>query len=665
MELHKSTRAWVARQCRRAVLAACGGLLLTTAAQAGFVNGGFEDATDFNGWTKETFTNPSIPRVGGVFVTPKTFSDLGLSPGGGGNLHEVVRGGHDSLQDANTNNNIKFPHWGAAAARLNQGGDSVRANGIRQTATVNYATDADPDGLVHVRFAAAPVLQDGSHAAERQAYFFVEVRNVSTGKTLFSTFNYSNEPGFTWHSGVGSYRYTDWQTFDIPVAQADLADGAQIEVIAVASGCADGGHAGHLYLDLVSTKLQPETGLWVAATGPDLVKTHTEADGSTLLEYTYTYQNVSGSPATGVSLNLPMPVGSDRIATTFDSLGGANAAQCTPPAVGSNAAIVCNIPTMGANETGSFTMKVRIPAGSAAESVNNASYTIAGNGGTPQLGSPVKTALQADMTPDTSNVPATFALNQPVPAGASFSCVNNANSATSAVRSICTATGLPTGVVVGQCKLDGANWSQGSAVGAGKTVVCPLTGTPTTAGETTQIEVLTNASNDSVASNNGSRKSASVAGPVISIDTSGLPTSARVGVPYSGRFICRNVGVVDATSGTRCGVTGLPPGVTLGACTIDNPAGPWAAGDVIAQGAAVTCSVSGTPTSVSTTGPTVTGGADGDGSAGAGTSRAVALAVAPAIASVPTLSEWGMLLMTALMAGMGLLAVRGNRRRSH
>lgn len=451
------------------------GLLLASTAYAGFTNGGFEDPADFNGWTQETYLNNNggIALTNGVFVTPTSEAQLQLTPGGGGNLFSIERNGTvDGSSDSNTNNDIKYPHWGGAVARLNFGGNNYRANAIRQEATIDYATDADADGKVHIRFAAAPVLQDPGHPANEQPYFFIQVKNKDTGKVLFTTFNFANEPGFTWQAGVGQYKYTNWQTFDVPLAPADVADGAKLEFFAIAAGCAQGGHAGYLYLDMVGTKLPNAAGLWIAATGPALITQPTEPDGSSLITYTYNYQNVTGSStASNVILNIPVPPG-----TTFESIGGANAGACTAPAVGATTPMACNIANMGGGDSGTFTMTVRVPANTVMQSVNNASYTIAADSVSPQLGSPVKTTLLPDLVPDVSKVPKTMPYGQPLPAGSQFSCTNQG--ATAAVNGTCSITGLPTGVTVGQCTMNGANWNSPSNVPIGQTVVCPLSGAP-------------------------------------------------------------------------------------------------------------------------------------------------------------------------------------------
>ena len=324
---------------------------------------------------------------------------------------------------------------------------------------------------MHIRFAAAPVLEDAGHDPNQQPYFFIQVRNQRTNAVLFTTFNFAAEPGFTWHTGIGQFKYTDWQTFDIALDPADVLDGDNLEFFAVAAGCAQSGHQGYLYLDMVGTKLQPGAGLWVAATGPALIATPTEPDGSSLITYTYNYQNVTGSAAANnVVVNVPMPNG-----TTFESVGGANGASCTPGA-GPADPMVCNFGNMNGGDDGTFTLTVRVPATTTTQSVNNASYTIAATGVPAQLGTPVKTTLLPNLVPDVSQVPTSMPYGQPLPEGAQFSCTNQG--ATAAIAGICSISGLPAGVTRGQCTMNGANWDSPADVPVGQTVVCPLSGAP-------------------------------------------------------------------------------------------------------------------------------------------------------------------------------------------
>ncbi|CAB5695740.1 IPTL-CTERM protein sorting domain [Delftia tsuruhatensis] len=140
----------------------------------------------------------------------------------------------------------------------------------------------------------------------------------------------------------------------------------------------------------------------------------------------------------------------------------------------------------------------------------------------------------------------------------------------------------------------------------------------------------------------------------MSTDTGGLPPKGTVGEPYppTASFSCKNQGAVDATNAT-CSVTGLPPGVTVGQCKIGGVN--WAQGDTVPAGATVVCPVSGTPTAPGTSNVQVTTSADNDVTPANNQAAAppVVIAAPPGPAAIPTLSEWGLLLMSALLGLMG------------
>ena len=54
----------------------------------------------------------------------------------------------------------------------------------------------------------------------------------------------------------------------------------------------------------------------------------------------------------------------------------------------------------------------------------------------------------------------------------------------------------------------------------------------------------------------------------MSVDLSGLPTTATVGTPYSGTIKCTNsAGATASAASATCSVSGLPAGLSLGACS--------------------------------------------------------------------------------------------------
>ncbi len=99
--------------------------------------------------------------------------------------------------------------------------------------------------------------------------------------------------------------------------------------------------------------------------------------------------------------------------------------------------------------------------------------------------------------------------------------------------------------------------------------------------------------------------------PDMAISLAGLPATATVGVAYSGSFTCTNSGTAAASAGTTCTVSGLPAGVSVGSCTVPTST-PWVAGNAVAVGQVVTCTVSGTPTTAGSVTVTGTTGATGD-----------------------------------------------------
>ena len=373
-------------------------LLLTTSAHADFANGGFEQSPDFTGWTT---TGYGIPGAIPTFP-PTQWSHLGLTAGT--SMSAVLNGPGSA---ANTGGGLS---WTNRVARVHDevSGNNNRASAIEQVLTV-AAGDIEADGKVHIRFNAAPVLENPSHDPEEQPYFFIEVTNQG-GTSLYHTFNYSNEPGVPWLSGTGNYRFTNWQAFDIPVT---AAVGDQLRLRLLAAGCGQGGHAGALYVDNVRTQANVQgPSLWVSAAGPATVCLN--RGGTTNVTYTYTYRNNGTDPMYGVTASVSMPVTTDStpVTTTFVSItnptfGGGT---CTAPAAPGSPA-TCSIGTLQPGQQGTFQMTVQIPAGAIGPTLNNGTYSLSGatsaQGGTvvTQLGPLVRTAMSENCAVNVAPVP--------------------------------------------------------------------------------------------------------------------------------------------------------------------------------------------------------------------------------------------------------------------
>src|SRR5438132_909036 len=111
-------------------------------------------------------------------------------------------------------------------------------------------TEVEPtDGLAHVRFVVAPVLQNPNHTTTQQPYYFLHVKNLTTGEELFNRFNYVSQAGVPWQSDAGgSIEYLAWQAIDVAApGLINVGDDVQAQVIA--AGCSLGGHWGEAYVD--------------------------------------------------------------------------------------------------------------------------------------------------------------------------------------------------------------------------------------------------------------------------------------------------------------------------------------------------------------------------------------------------------------------------------
>lgn len=404
---------WWSRLGKTSVMRAAWGvavvLLTAPAAHAGFANGGFEDnnALPPTGWTLKTYTRssdlPSSPPPPGA-----TLAQLGLS-------NEAVGNGVSALVNLPVGNvpstnpgTLTAPRWGDRAFKLNDQG-AKQASSIEQTAVMT-AADIDPvDHKIHVRFGMAPVLVDGGHSATQQPYFYVEVYNVTKGKVLFNTYNYANQSGVPWQT-QGSYRYTDWQGFDVSPGNGQLDVGDSVKLIVYASNCSPGAaqHEARVYLDAVGAFMP---GLTVAATGPSTTKPGEQ------VTYTYNYSNGSGAIALDSVVRVSAPKTEDGKYTTFDT-GSIPPGCTTPPTQGEiiNASttpptrrgdyVLCTVGTSGMlndGQSGSFDMTFNVPvtASTVAPSniVNNGDYNISASTVSPYIGPLVKTTIVPAATP--------------------------------------------------------------------------------------------------------------------------------------------------------------------------------------------------------------------------------------------------------------------------
>ena len=220
------------------------------------------------------------------------------------------------------------------------------------------------------------------------------------------------------------------------------------------------------------------------------------------------------------------------------------------------------------------------------------------------------TTTGSNMTPDLSGLPATASVGTAY--SGTIKCTNSATATASAAAATCAISGLPPGVTVGTCTP-----TPPATVAAGASISCTVSGTPTGPGSST-VSVVTGATNDTnggttAGGDNTATKDITTTASDMVPDITGLPTTASVGVPYSGTLKCTNSATATASAtAATCSVSGLPPGVTIGTCTPTPPA-------TVAAGASISCAVSGTPTAPGATTLTATTGATNDSNGGTGT----------------------------------------------
>jgi uncharacterized repeat protein (TIGR02543 family) len=352
-----------------------GALLASQGVHANFVNGGFEDSPAMTGWTITSFMNnkPNGLGTNGITTFPPTESShLNLNSASANNLTMVWSG-----TDPQTNNVLTVPRtgFGTQSGRVNGPTNSYLTSSIAQT-TAMTAGDVDPDGNIHVRFALAPVLENPNHTNREQPYFFVELTNVTKGTVLFTQFNFANQPGVNWQTYNG-VQFTDWVTYDVPLPPGQVDVGDQVKMEVFAAGCAQGGHWGYVYVDQAGTAVLPN--LVVSASGPASIV----LGPNSTITYTYTYTNNTGVATNNSTVNAVLPMTGNNLNTTFNAVNP-NGGTCTDPGVGNTGTVSCNFGTLQPGQTGTFTITVNVPATASTTSptnvVNHGNYSIQATG---------------------------------------------------------------------------------------------------------------------------------------------------------------------------------------------------------------------------------------------------------------------------------------------
>jgi uncharacterized repeat protein (TIGR01451 family) len=362
-------------------------------AAALFTNGGFETG-DFGGWTKTAFFNFGLNGS-----PPFTGADIVRSPGAS-DQSVIVTGSPGSQVDPQLGPlaTLRYPKYGSACARVNGPSAAFKANTIKQQSIVTLS-DIDPvDGLVHIRFEYALVLQDppDEHPPEEEPFFYVSVRNIDKGNALlYEKLEFSSQLGIPWQTSPldPNVLYTDWQLVDCAPDAAALQEGDNIELEVIAAGCGQGAHWGYVYVDGFGSSLP---GLGVTKTAPLTVP----MGGN--LTYTFKYQNGGNVTADNVIIKETIPACAAWVSNSDPSTGG----TCTYTA-GSPGVVICDIGMLAPNASGTFSVTVTASADPyTCLSITNGNYTIEGTGLSPTLGPPFTTTILGPAPLVTKTAPA-------------------------------------------------------------------------------------------------------------------------------------------------------------------------------------------------------------------------------------------------------------------
>jgi len=337
-----------------------------------FTNGGFE-ASDFTSWTQTYFFNPGL-------TGSQPYTEASIVRTAGGSDQSVVLGGPTttplSLSDANSGNNIHYPPYGNYVARVNGPITGNISNTIAQTVTVGASDIDNTDGLYHVRFVYAAVMEDPGHVASDQPWFFVKVTNQTKGTTLYEKFSYVGEAGVPWQNGATGWKYIDWTLVDVAGAgQIDLGDTLVLE--AIAADCSQGGHSGYVYVDAFGSHIP---GAVVSASAATSVNTDTD------LVYTINYQNQGASALANPSIQFVVPTQTTFVSTSLPA--------CSETA----GTIDCSLGTsLASGVSDTFTITVHVGS-TATGSISLGNYSISADL-TPKMLGPLFTTT-VTVTPD-------------------------------------------------------------------------------------------------------------------------------------------------------------------------------------------------------------------------------------------------------------------------
>lgn len=191
----------------------------------------------------------------------------------------------------------------------------------------------------------------------------------------------------------------------------------------------------------------------------------------------------------------------------------------------------------------------------------------------------------------------------------------------------------------------------------GQTMNCAVSFVASASASTMTVLGITGASNDPNASNNTARQT--IPGQIahVGVTVSGFPPTTYAGQTVTGTVTCTSDGQVTATN-AYCNISGLPPGATV-SCTPSNTAAALPVGQSLVCRVSYVAPASGTVNIVAITGA----GNDANNVQHIGVAPTVVTGPRPPPNPIPTLSEWGQIIMMLMMLGLAWEGQRRVRRR--
>lgn len=409
------------------------------------------------------------------------------------------------------------------------------------------------------------------------------------------------------------------------------------------------------------------------------------------LTYTVTISNAGPSNAAGASWSDTLPAG-----TTFVSLSAVGGWSCTTPAVGSGGTVSCSNASFAAGSA-VFTLVVNVSASTAAGTVLSNTATVTATTTDPSSGNNSATATTTVATAADLALTKTDSAD-PVLVGTNFDyTLTLTNGGPSNAATVVLSDPLPAGTAFSALASPGGWSCTTPAVGSGGTVSCSIASlAPGTAVFTITVTVGTAVPGGTVLSNTGTATSATpdpTPGNETDTESTTVSSSAMLvaektvaGSFVPGESVFYTVVISNVGPGTQPDNPGdefvdvLPAGLTLVGVSADLGLAAATGNTVTWNGALnpgqsvtviieATLDLSAPPDTVIENQGALSYDGDGNGSnessgvtddpAAGGTSDPTGFVVGGVgLLEVPTLGEWGLALLVALLAVAGLVVLR-------